>query len=187
MFNVRCDWLRDGTESSQTPYLKPVKAALAPPGYPVTLLSSFATERIAQAKFVAGLVVLTLDRIDRASGIKTKDFVGQVQAGKDEPQPTIHAKTGLRIHLNVLVEIDVSVWTSLPQWDRHNVSTGVNVAIRVLENIGAVVRNPEPRREPSPIVGWAEVSGVGRLPLQRRIIGAARSAAGARVGVAVVC
>ncbi len=39
MFNVRCDWLRDGTESSQTPYLKPVKAALAPAGLPYYLAS----------------------------------------------------------------------------------------------------------------------------------------------------
>src|SRR6266481_4998447 len=67
-------------------------------------LPRFVGHCVAQSKHVAGLVVLPLNRIRRASIVEAEHFVGQVETRNDQMEPAVHPDTRLRVHLRMAVQ-----------------------------------------------------------------------------------
>jgi hypothetical protein len=99
----------------------------------------------------------------RASGIESEHFVGEVESGSDQLQATVHTETSLRIPLGVSIKISISFGS----FDAEVVT----VLKAVAEDVGVIVRNPNPNRNTPMIVRWTDVPCIGGLPGKCRLVG----------------
>src|SRR5215475_8003193 len=123
--------------------------------------------RISQPEFITGLVVFALDRKNRTASIEAEHCIGQIQPCNYELKSVIDAVTRLRIHLSMLIEINIA--------ERPMLAKRYQVGVGVAPNVRAVVGDTKSSRKTPAIVGRAEVESVWCLALQIRQIGSERN------------
>src|SRR5580693_2552945 len=130
----------------------------------------------AQAEGVSWLVVLALSHVPRAAIVETKHFVRKIEALHQRRETLRHAVTGLRINLQMRVEIVIasgSFWS--------NIVRVVGRRVLILENTRASIANAQGGKEASPIISGIEIPRHRGLALQLWNIRAKRQMTGARI------
>src|SRR4029077_12851250 len=121
-----------------------------------------------------------LQNILRAAVVETEYFIVQVQAGNHQCEALRKRDAALRVHLKVGIKVGVA--------ERSLNAKAGAVGVLILENALIVVGHANANGDAATVVSGADVKGMRRLTLQRRMIGAADvlQAKSARLGVAVV-
>src|SRR5437879_13427098 len=120
-----------------------------------------------------GLVKFALDHELGASVIKTEDLVVDIEPVHDKTQAVAHFDATLGIELKMGIEVVVA--------------EGAGSAVPVGRDILSVIGKSHAHRNAPAIVGWADVTGVGSVAHEPRMIRPAKVKGSARSGVAVVC
>ena len=131
-----------------------------------------------KAKRICRFVVFALHHKLRAAVVEPEDFVVQIQTGDDRSNALPKVVAGLRVNLEMRVEIIVTVgsldtaglWVRNRRWRWRGV--GRKVVIHILENVWAIVGETDADRQPPSIVGGTDVPGIRRLAEKRRVVGA---------------
>src|ERR1700691_3646613 len=154
--------------------------------------SVFSSRLPAQAEGIGRPVVFALSHIPRAAVVETEDLVGEVQALPEHGEALRDAIAGLRIDLQVGVEVVVShrsLWTKVRGIFATSACGRCRGALLplILIDTSAVVSGSETGRESAPVVARTEIPHRRRLPLQCRTVGSKWQCAGARTSLAEVC
>ena len=120
-----------------------------------------------------------------AAVIEAEDLVVEVQAGEDKAQSSPNSTTGLKIHLEVRIEVVVAIWAfrpagSIQRWIRCVVDVLIGIVIC------AVIGQAEVYGDAAVLVIGFDIESMACLADEGRVVGPVRNSMSVRTRIRVV-